>query len=108
MGITFPPPGETVSGPIGITVAADDLNGVARVEVWSGTAVLGSCTAIQQKSSRRGRPQCSMIQFRPWKSVAAWSTSCTSKASFDSGMMVGPLWTWMFLMPSLSHSSKHL
>ena len=35
------------------------------------------------------------------KSVAAWSTSATSKASLSSGQIVGPLCTWMFLMPEL-------
>ena len=40
------------------------------------------------------------MKFSSGKSVAAWSTSETSKASLSSGQMVGPLWTWMFLMPS--------
>ena len=61
---------------------------------------LGSCVAMKQKSSMRGRPTCSTMKFRPWKSVAAWSTSETSNASLSSGQIVGPLWTWMFLMPS--------
>jgi hypothetical protein len=63
---------------------------------------LGSWVAIQQKSSSRGSPQCSTTKFRSVKSVATWSTSATSKASRSSGRIVGPLWTWMFLMPELA------
>ena len=40
------------------------------------------------------------------KLVAAWSTSVTSKASLSSGQIVGPLWTWMFLIPSSSQCSQ--
>ena len=31
----------------------------------------------------------------------------TSKASLSSGQIVGPLWTWMFLMPSSTHLSRN-
>ena len=30
----------------------------------------------------------------------------TSKASLSSGQIVGPLWTWMFLIPSSTHFSR--
>ena len=56
---------------------------------------------MKQKSSIRGRPTCSTMKFRSGKSVAAWSTSATSKASLSSGQIVGPLWTWMFLIAEL-------
>ena len=69
---------------------------------------LVSWVAIQQKSSRRGRPQCSTTKLRPWKSVATASTSATSNASRSSGMIVGPLWMWMFVTPSSSQASRYL
>ena len=31
----------------------------------------------------------------------------TSKASLSSGQIVGPLWTWMFLIPSSTHLSRN-
>ena len=31
----------------------------------------------------------------------------TSKASLSSGQIVGPLWTWMFLIPSSTHFSRN-
>ena len=31
----------------------------------------------------------------------------TSKASLSSGQIVGPLWTWMFLIPSSAHLSRN-
>ena len=62
---------------------------------------------MKQKSSIRGRPTCSTTKLSSGKSVATWSTSETSKASLSSGQIVGPLWTWMFLMPSSWHFSKN-
>ena len=66
----------------------------------------GSWVAMKQKSSIRGRPTCSMMKLSSWKSVAAWSTSETSKASLSSGQIVGPLCTWMFLMPRFCAASR--
>ena len=43
----------------------------------------------------------------PLYSVATWSTSATSNASLSSGQIVGPLWTWMFVMPSSTHLSRY-
>ena len=40
-------------------------------------------------------------------SDATWSTSATSKASRSSGRIVGPLCTWMFLIPSSRQASKY-
>ena len=68
---------------------------------------MGSCVAMKQKSSIRGRPTCSTMKLSSGKLVAAWSTSLTSKASLSSGQIVGPLWTWMFLIPSSWHSSRN-
>ena len=67
---------------------------------------LGSWVAMKQKSSMRGRPTCSTMKLRSGKSVAAWSTSETSNASLSSGQIVGPLWTWMFLIPSSCDFSR--
>src|SRR5215207_4917940 len=33
--------------------------------------------------------------------------SVTSNASLSSGQIVGPLWTWMFLIPSSTHLSRN-
>ena len=68
---------------------------------------LGSCVAMKQKSSIRGSPTCSTMKFSAGKSVAAWSTSATSNASLSSGQIVGPLCTWMFLIPSSWHASRY-
>ncbi len=68
---------------------------------------MGSCVAMKQKSSIRGSPTCSTMKFRSGWLVAAMSTSLTSKESLSSGQIVGPLWTWMFLMPSSSHFAKN-
>ena len=68
---------------------------------------LGSCVAMKQKSSIRGRPTCSTMKFRSGKSVAQWSTSETSNASLSSGQIVGPLCTWMFLIPSSWAASRN-
>ena len=79
------------------------MNGIATARPpWT----LGSWVAIQQKSSSRGRPTCSTMKLRSVKSVATWSTSATSKASRSSGRIVGPLWTWMLVMPSSRHTSR--
>ena len=67
---------------------------------------LGSCTAMKQKSSMRGMAACSTMKFRSWWSVAAASMSTGLKASLSSGQIVGPLWAWMFLMPSSWHFSR--
>ena len=69
---------------------------------------MGSCVAMKQKSSIRGSPTCSTMKFSSGKSVAAWSTSETSNASLSSGQMVGPLWTWMFLIPSSWAFARYL
>ena len=61
---------------------------------------------MKQKSSIRGSPTCSTMKFSSGKSVATWSTSETSKASLSNGQIVGPLWTWMFLIPSAWHFSR--
>ena len=62
---------------------------------------------MKQKSSMRGRPTCSTMKLSSGKSVAAWSTSETSKASLSSGQIVGPLCTWTFLMPSSCAFSRY-
>ncbi len=79
------------------------MNGIATARP---ACTLGSCVAIQQKSSSRGSPQCSTTKFRSVKSVATWSTSATSNASRSSGRIVGPLCTWMLRMPSSRQTSK--
>ena len=79
------------------------MNGIATARP---ACTFGSCVAIQQKSSSRGSPQCSTMKFRSVKSEATWSMSATSKASRSSGRIVGPLWTWMFVIPSSRQASK--
>ena len=79
------------------------MNGIATARP---ACTLGSWVAIQQKSSSRGRPQCSTTKVRSVKSVAALSTSATSNASRSSGRIVGPLWTWMFVIPSSCAASR--
>src|SRR6185437_9653307 len=49
---------------------------------------LGSCVAMKQKSSIRGRPTCSTMKFSSGKSVAQWSMSETSNASLSRGQIV--------------------
>ena len=91
------------------SIAARHVQVYLEMQAAGGRPVRGNreVACLSSALSWYMRNQKTTMKFNPWNDVAAVSTSRTSKASLSSGQIVGPLCTWMFLIPSSWHFSRY-